>query len=245
MKALLALLILFVSSFAFASDAKTEFLASLKKANQLMEKASSISMKMHYALFEDHQSSTPMETHIGRYLRSGKQNFKMEVYGTLTIQNKEVILVKDDSNNVIMVSRPNPSNYFKLPGVDLEKVIGQCNAVTKFGSDSTLNSFRVELTGSSKENEKLEMHFNRSTGMLVKMTVYMKLPAIWDPLTGKEVKKNPRLEVSYLDIDLNNSIPESLFSTTAYIQKVNGKWSAGKNFSDYEFLDQTNALSKK
>ncbi len=239
----LIFLLLFVS--LKAEDVRSELESILTKGNELYKTSPQLSMGIRYELFDTHQSTIPKETHMGSYQRQGVKNFKMLIYGTLTIQNESVLMVKDDSSEVIMLSRPNPSNYFSIDKIKYSDLLKTCTLVSKITStESGLAGFRMEFKNLSGEMEKVELFFEQTTCLVRRVVVYYNLPSMYDPKTGKDTKESPRLEVNYSEIDLTTPIPAEIFSVNKFVWKKENTWKINKDYAAYELLDQTNVQPK-
>src|SRR5687767_7087637 len=103
------LLFAFLSSALIAGDTKKELGILLEQIRKTSDKLPGLSMRIKYELFADHTTKVVEEEHTGFFIRQGK-NYSMQVYGTTTVQNKDILFVKDDSNEVVLLTLPSKTN---------------------------------------------------------------------------------------------------------------------------------------
>ncbi len=235
------ILLICVALTGFKPDVKNAS-RDFVKIREAYKKAGKLSMDMEYKVYQGHESDLLKEEHTGHYLKSGNDNLYMELFGTLTICNREIKMVKDDSGKVVLLTKPVPEDT-KQPLVDMEKMLQVCSQVTALPSSKMVKGYHLEFGDQIMEMKAVEVYFDTTTYLVQKVILFYAKDVDVHPEYKWKGKKSetykPRLEVEYQHINTNPVVSELKFSADKYIKKTNNKWKLQPALAKYQLLDQT------
>ncbi len=226
-------------SYTPIDEAKNELVILIDAVKKADNQRAGISMNAYYKLFENHSTTKLEDAHKGYYSKMGKENFKLDLYGTTTIRNKEFLFIKDDSNQVIIISRAE-KNHIKDPKGDCEKFLKKATEIRKLENTFFGIGFAITYKNPEGDNEKFEMYIDPIKKNITRLVFYYHQPLMYDSQTGTYQRKKPRLEINYAEIIHNPDFPKDEFSFSKILSRdKNGKWTIKAPYSEYELVDQT------
>lgn len=248
MKFLVNLLICIHFTFhgsVFAQNAKSEAAADLIRMRDAFFSSTTYSMNMKYSFFPTYTSTQPVQKHTGFYCKQGEVLSYTELYGTTTIKNGELVLVKDDSSKVFMVKKFYNEETMTAPTYEqFEKMLGVCNAVEKIQELPAGEKGYVLVFENKIENlAKMEVVFDAGTYVMHKIRMYFDYPVekyYYASMDASPQYNKPCLEIEYVNVKINAAVSKEIFSVKKYLVQVDKKWQltpvyAGK----YTLYDQT------
>jgi len=227
-----------------AQDIKQEATADLIRIRDVFTAHTSFSMNMHYSFFPEHHSKTPVETHTGYYCKMGEALYLSELYGTTTISNGEVVMVKDDSSKIIMVKKFFKEENPPLTHEQFEKMLKICNSVEKIkGRTEDEKAYSLLFKEKIENLVKMDILFNAKTYNVRKIIMYFDRPIQDHHFANVDANPQypkPRLEVEYINFNGNSTYTKEKFSVKKYIGKINNKWELTAAYAGkYTLFDQT------
>jgi len=235
----------FGCSGLMAQDIRKDIAADLVHIRQAYGNLGAVSMDIHYNFYPTYTATEPLETHTGYYCKQGKDNSRMELYGTLTLSNKDLVMVKDDSSMLFMVKKHSPQDVSALTHEQFEKLLAVCSSVEKAaGSNAGSSGYRLRFDGSTNGMCKMEFFFDKVSYLVTRIVMYYNYPPVknYRPDQVQQHEK-PRMEVEYRNVNTKPALDSKVFSTGRYLKKGKDKWQLTSAYaSAYELFDQTQTL---
>lgn len=228
-------------SYSFSGDSKNKQAEQdLLKVRTAYDNTANLSMDVLYKLYSNHTSKSILEEHKGFYCKQGKLNLYMELYGTLTIQNKDYLFVKDDSSKVFLLAKNNAPASATPSSVDFEKLLSVCQSVVEIPAVDNVKGYKL-LFGNSDllQMSSIEIYFDQTTFLTKKVVLFYNSNLEVNPENGQRKYIKPRLEVNYLNINTAPTFKKEQFDFSKYLKKNATAWQIQKSYSDFELLDQT------
>ncbi len=226
------------------TDVKKDAIADFKKLNESFAALGSVSMDIQYRLFPTHASPAPVEEQTGSFTQRGKEEFMFSVYGTTTIRNREVTLVKDDSGKIFILKKSYSKEFRLQQDMDYAKLLELCSSVEKISAAASqgMIAYRFIFPKTFQGMDKLEVYIDPKHYMTKKVIMYLNQPAETFPHieTVNEQYTSPRLEIVYENIKVNPLFDKDAFSASKYVNKRKDKWLINPAYKEYELMDQTN-----
>lgn len=236
------------SANAIAQDIRKQASADIVKIREAYSRMESVSMNVSYKFFPEYDSKTPLEKHTGYYCKQGASNYYMELYGTTTVSNNEVVMVKNDSAKVFMLKKYYPEDTPQLTHEQFEKLLSVCSSVDRVqGKDGSVSGYRLLFKGKIDGMSKVEFFFNTQSYFINKMVLYYDRPVIKQQFEGSEVEDypKPKLEVEYVNVNNSPVFDKKQFSVSKYLRKEKNGWQLNAPYaSSFEFYDQTKTSLK-
>jgi hypothetical protein len=246
MKNKITVVFLFVFSYclvahAVAGDSKNKQAEiDLAKVRTAYDRTANIAMDVEYKLYANHTTTDVLEVHKGFYCKQGVSNLYMELYGTLTIQNKEYIFVKDDSSKIVLLAK-NKAVISKSPTpADFQKLLTVCNTVTAMPTVGNVKGYKLAFpTNELVEMNAIDIYFDTTNFFATKVVLFYNASLEINPENGVRKYIKPRLEVNYLNINTAPDFKKDQFIFDKYLKKNAKTWQIQNAYSEYELMDQT------
>lgn len=201
------------------------------------------SMEIHYYIYKNHTATVFSEESIGIYQKQGN-NLRVVQYGTEIVQNDKYVLVKDDSSEVMVLSKTKKDQN---AGFNIEQMLLNYSKVemlqSKKGGEEVL---RLYFKNGLTEYEKMDVYINKKTHFINQLVVYY--AKAYD--VSEDPKKNdyqkPKIKMVYTKFNSKPVFSEDTFSVSKYIMiNKSGKNKLKTKYSSYEFYDQTQQDAKQ
>lgn len=224
-------IVLFITAVLPAQQLKED----VRKVNETYAKTKTVSMKIHYRLFQNYATAIPFEDKTGTFIRQG-QNYFSQLLGITTVQNGSVKLSVSDADKTIIVSDADrkiaaPSN------VMIDSLIKRCSKVefTDLGEGRKLYRLRFEKTAFF-EYDMIDLQFG-SNYFIEKIVLFYREAVVLDETAGNMKKEKPKLEISYSEINTQPVVAADQFSETKYIRKSGKTFVPATAFANWKVLN--------
>ena len=230
---------------SFRGDVKSAARDFLK-IREAYTHTSNLSMDVVYKVFQGPESDLKLDEHTGHYVKMGDDKLYMQLFGTLTIRNKEVIMVKDDSTKTILIKKPSPDDS-KQPTIDMEKLLQVCETIETLPNEGTLSGYKLSFSKKMQEMKAIEIYFDSKSYFVQKVIIFYntELDVKRVSTSRKNETFKPRLEVRYVNINANPDPSVLSFPVDKYIKKEHSKWILQPILKGYHLIDQTSAQSSR
>lgn len=230
-----------------AQDIRKETSADLVRIREAYDKLSSLSMNINYKFYSSYSAESPVEKHTGYYCKQGSENSYLDLYGTLTVSNKDLVMVKDDSAMVFMVKKHFPEDAPQLTHDQFEKLLAVCSSVEKINDKGQdISGYRMLFKNNINGLSKLEFLFNTKSYLVTRIIMYYDRPVVKSYHTNTDIGyAKPKLEVEYVNVNVAPELNRKQFSVTKYLHKGKEKWELTSAYArSYELYDQTQVKLK-
>lgn len=229
-----------VSSFLIFSSCAIPLIAQDWKADLLaMNKAyldaKSFQMNIEVTSYANKNDATPILTANGKVFNANGSSYS-EMVGKTTLLNQKCMLVVDNKQKMIIYKKVNKkessvANGFSLAQIDSAVLFFGKNVYVNYISN-TPKEKRLLIKYKNGNIDKIEMTINPVNNTLTEMIYYYNMQA---PGYSQSVEKTV---IRFMNIQLNNSIPESLFSESKYVIIKKSKVTASANYAKYKIINQ-------
>jgi len=200
------------------------------------------SMEIHYYIYKNHTATVSSEESIGIYQKQGN-NLRVVQYGTEIIQNDKYVLVKDDSSEVMVLSKTKKDQNANF---NIEQILLNYSKVemlqsNKEGEEVLRLYFKKGLT----EYEKLDVYINKKTHFINQLVAYYAKAYDVSEDPNKSDYQKPKIKMVYTKFKSKPVFSADTFSVSKYIMiNTSGKNKLKTKYSSYEFYDQTQQDAK-
>jgi len=232
-------LIIYISLLLFSNillSQKEALRKELKLVKQANNTLSGVSMDVDYYMYKDHDSKRVYEHHKGNY--SKKENmFSNFIYGSLTVQNADYLMVKDDSAKVIMLGNTTASNY-SSGTIDVEAVLRYCKEINHIASNKEgQKAFQLVFNSKSEiEFTKIDVYINGTTHLLDEMVLYYS-----NPVDYSKDPKHPdfhlsKMQIVYSNVKIAARLSNRNFSLVKYVDFTQSEVTLQPAYKTYELV---------
>jgi hypothetical protein len=228
------MLLLLNSIFSSAQDAAKEITKVLEQYKAL----TTLDIEIHYYYYESHNAKTATEEALGFYQKEGEKLI-IKQYGTEMINDGKYVLLKDDSSKVIGLdnAKKEPETTFNI-----EQTLAHYDRIEALQSNKERQ--KAYLIGFKKEGQseysKAIIYVNATTNLLDEIVLYYKKPFDLSTESRTNNYQKPKLRMVYTKVDTHPIFPKGTFSVSKYVEfNTKGKHTLKKQYSSYEFYDQT------
>lgn len=211
-----------------------ELRAELKHVVEANNSSNGMTMGVDYFMYKDHDSKDVYEHHRGYYHKKGSM-FKNFIYGSLTIQNEDYMMVKDDSVQVIMLGKP--VKNITPEGVEISKLLEHCSSVKiltpkRNGHKAFQLIFKAHP---SIEYNKMDVYFNKKH-ILEEIVLYHAMPVDYSKDPRKPDMHKSKMQIVYSKINVSANLTKADFDLRKYFVKKNNKFIVTSEYRTYELM---------
>lgn len=220
-----AIMMILLSSYANAQDIKNDLL----KMRKFYEQANSLSMNIEVKAYGN--DGKEIYSDKGKVQKSGKLYYSDMTSRTMISNQKGVIVVDNNKKIILYTSSSSPGTDIPVDTVIPKDV--KLRYVSKDGKQK-----RIEMIDpASPLYEKTEVIINARDNSLEGVVYYYK------PKNESEEIAFKKVEIKYTGIEVNSSIPPSVFSEKEFVSEVKGKLVPSSKYSGYKLIDQRSGHS--
>jgi hypothetical protein len=215
-----------------AQVAKDDF----RKIDLAYKSSASLSMNVNYTAYADYSATAPLEVQKGEVKVQGSQSYHKIGPIEIIQNNNYTLTIDNEEKKIIMLGKIKAAEKKKPLEIDLEKLLGFADEI-KY-SEPFKGKGSYELSFASQEYSKVIVIFSRKTFFIEKIILYYLNP---EDLSGEgeESAQQPRMEIDYLNVQVNASIPSSVFTYEKYLDYAGGKiYTCRQEYRAYSFIDQ-------
>jgi hypothetical protein len=152
------------------------------------------------------------------------------------VQNDKYTLSIDHEEKKIIMLGKIIAEKKKPVEIDLEKLMAFADEI-KY-SELLKGKGSYELSFASQEYSKVVVVFSKKTFFIEKIILYYLSP---EDLSGEgeESARQPRMEIDYLNVQVNPVIPSSVFTYDKYLDYAGDRiYTCKQEYKAYSFIDQ-------
>ena len=233
---------LFVLVFVFAFNAESLFAQGFKDefrmVNETYENKSKITMDIIYNAYESHESSKIVDTYKGNMIRNGASYFT-KILDTETIYTDKYSFMLDKGKKQLIVANPIPFKKSNLTMVEVDESLKAYSEVKELTETGDCKVYHFKLRDNIySEIESFDFHINKETHLIQKAVLFYSQAMKIDPNDKNAKAKKPRLEVLFLNININPAIDSSLFDYKTYISLSGKDFTLNENYNGYKLINQ-------
>lgn len=231
-------------AFTKVDEVRKQAALWFKQMNEAYNKQQGLSFDMEYRIYKGHTSQTIHESRTAHVKRMGKTHFKQIIDGIETIQNHEVLLVKDDSTQMILIKNPVDVKQLEA-GLNIEKALKVASQIEPI-KNKDQNGYKLIFDSKTgMEFKQLNMVVNTETGLLDEMEVWYVTKVNF----GTDMDKNEDMQPAHMKMTMTKvstkAVSEAEFSTEKYLTKTSKGWVVKAQYKKYRFIDQTTTNNTK
>jgi len=231
MKALILISITALAISVSQAQDKSEVRNDLNQLRTTYEKIQSFKVDITYSEYNAYVGGNRISFHQGHMARN-KDNYRIELPGQKTIANSEVVVVKNDEEKLVLITRNDHSYKSPVMDIDLGKVLDYTNSYKPLlNLDAGYKGYKFEFINSTYQF--LDLIFNEQTGLIHKIIVYGKSM----DEDGKSVEG--RLEILYTNMNSSPNLNSSDFSVSGIVIKKDNEYQLNGSLASYRLIDQT------
>lgn len=210
----------YAQSMSWKISTKEEIASEFKKINEWYINNISYSIDITHNSYEDYKSKIPHETSKGIFVKNNTcyHSFLLGIY---TLQNENYKVVIDSMNLILLLSNPDRSFNNLVNIQDYLDGLLVCKTIKK--SEPSLSERRIRLEFSTRSPiEAFELVYFPE-GNIKEMTTYYAGKVKKEGAKQEEIRKKPRLSLSFTNYNLNPKLTQDEFSEKKYLSVSKGK----------------------
>lgn len=209
----------------------------LKKVQEVYNTNNSISLSVNYTLFKNEVSIHTEESFDGLIVKD-RQNYYSKINNTEFIQlsdnyvkinhDEKAMLYAKGTSNSDSSSPLNISgfiNFFKTADVTETSDLFVCELISK---DITMLPY-----------SKVVLHINKKDYSIKKQILYLIKPMSFANNDNEKEISNPRLEITFSELDSKKVIPNSLFNISNYVDVSKSDVKPSNKLETYQLINTT------
>lgn len=217
--------------------AQSEAQILMDKVTQYYRGLENMELKMDYLIFNSHETQKITERAKGHFIKKGADQY-LKQYGTTMIAVDNELLIKDDSTNMIVLSKMLPRNQEQF-----NQLMTTLDAYYQVKELTMSNgNRRLLLTMDAQKPsdiDKIEMEVNENTLQIKNMTFYYRKKYDVSDDPRKPIFKQPKMKLVYTYFNPDPSIKKDQFNLAKYIATdQTGKKTLTAQYNSYEFIYQ-------
>ena len=201
--------------------------------NLFYAKHAKISSKIEYTMYEDYTTNVVYQKELGYMQKSGKNTY-MKSGEVETISTDEYTLVVDNENKSVSLLPKKtgfmPSNGSIASSIDSIKKF--CINYTFNKESNKMNSYTFIMQKYYQSYSKIKVFFNSTSFFSEKVILYCSEEDISKEGVHAQMAK-ARVEINYVETNLNPKFPESDCSYERYLIKSGKKYTLRPEYKNY------------
>jgi hypothetical protein len=221
---------------AVAQDAAADF----KKINAAYSTFEDLSMNIQYKVFSSYTAVAPIDESTGTYKKRGQEYFN-SLKGFETLVTTEYMVSTDIAAKQIVVKPAKKISVSEISGIDMEKMLKVYQRVEPINVSKDVKGYRVYFKEGTSPLSKMEMHYSASTFLIEQMIMFYREAKTFDPTKKQPAKdEQPRLEISFLDIQTAPNFSTDDFSLARYFKDNHVASVPNSTYKDYKVVNLKN-----
>ncbi len=211
--------------------------SDLKKMNQAYTAARSFSMKVEIQLYSTAADAKPQVVQKGEVKKQG-DNYFSRMEGRINIKKgMEMVFVDENSKTMLVGILSEQDGHEELMAYD--SVLNWEKEKMKYLVNTPDLKKIVYSNEEDEQYEKIELSINARTNLLTEVVYYLHKEKT-EAGDDSEDYTFGKIVIRYNDVQLNQPVPESAFSTKEYYSSAKGKLSGMGKYKAYKIVDQRN-----
>jgi hypothetical protein len=201
--------------------------------NVFYEKHKKISSKIEYTMYENYTTNEIYQKELGYMEKSGKNTY-MKLGEVETINTDDYTLVVDNENKSVSLL-PKKTGFMPSNGsitASIDSIKKFCSSYAFNKESNKLNSYTFIMQKYYPSYSKIKVFFNSSTFFSEKVILYCSEEDISKEGSHAKMAK-ARLEVNYIETNLNPKFTESNCSYERYLIKSGKKYTLKPEYKNY------------
>ena len=209
----------------------------LDKVTNYYQGLENMELKIDYLIFNNHNSQKVSERAFGHYIKNGESHY-MKQYGTTMILVDNELLIKDDSTQMIVLSKTREKDAANMNQLT--------NSLTSYYQVKELkenngNKCLALIMDPNKPSDihRIELEIDEETLQIKTMMLYYRKQYDISNDPRKPILKQPRMKLVYTYFNADPTIKKDQFKFNKYVktdQSGNKKLTA--QYNSYEFIYQ-------
>ncbi|HSH64199.1 MAG TPA: hypothetical protein VLB84_00025 [Bacteroidia bacterium] len=242
----------FLGLLLFSTMVKAQAnLEDLEKINQTYKTSSGYHFDLRYSLFKDYQTAVETEG-FNMSVSANNKDYYCKRSDNEVLLNEHYALVVDHDNKVILIENARKNERKKnqkMEWKELDTLLQKMSEVLKKDIDKIAGEQEIEAIQNKMSESENQYVFNYSTGEYTRVvlsyhpsTFHIKKVTMYYrekmQLKDGETRATPRIEITYVDTDLNPEFDKKLFSERKYVHvKKDGKLELTAALQNYKVIN--------
>ena len=220
---------LFSTEKISAQNIKNDLMA-INKTYHAIEK---MSLKMDLKMFENYYTSNVYYSQSGTIVKNGKCYFQK--FDDMECLNTPQYSVMADTADKEIVYAPKKGDFeIKDPslGLNLDSVLMFCKSTQFKKISDDLCCYNLKMLDAFPDYNEIAVYFNPKTFLIRKLIFFCEEDDI--SIDNQDTKMaKARVEITYNDINLKPTLPQSDFTFEKYLVKAGGKFHVNPSYKGY------------
>lgn len=198
MKNLITCLLIFLAGFSIGQEktiSSSEFLAAFEPVSKGYM-AENYQLSFEQIIYLNPGDAKPYYDAKGKFFRGKGEEYRMEFPGQITIQNKDIKMVIDSANLVVLLFKPD--TVFSPVDISKIQLDGIWNEATfKVSSNASVKKYKVDFNLESYQYKSAEYWVDTKTNRIQKMIFLMNPGNYFSDVQNDESQESPSIVMTY------------------------------------------------
>lgn len=222
-----------IQNFAIAIGSEEE----INKISKYYNSKESISMLMVYTVYENHQSTLPLEQDTASYIKQN-DSYYFELLGMTSVIGRNFSLILHEEEKIMIIN-------YKFTKDTLANMLS-----TISNANNQMFSSRIEIINTKTKcihtvynqnnlspYSKVDVYYNSLTYAVNQIDLYYREKTTIDDVDDEPKYITPHIQIKYLNPKPKQRITNKIFDETTYFIRKEGKTIPSRNYNKYRIIE--------